>query len=70
MFNSISPCDLSQLGDQSATNRRTPVGVVDLSSGVSSIALGQVRFLFDLRVVQTLCCHAAAGDDVACAVCS
>ncbi len=64
----LTPCDLSQLGDGSNSGRNTPVDVVGLSSGVSSIALGGVRLLFDLRVVQTLCCQALAGDDVACAV--
>ena len=48
------------------TTANTPVGVFGLSSGVSSIALGRVRLLFDLRVVQTLCCHAVAGDDACC----
>jgi hypothetical protein len=49
----LTPCDLSQLGDGSKSGRNTPVDVVGLSSGVSSIALGGVRSLFDLRVVQS-----------------
>jgi hypothetical protein len=53
-FDLISRCDLSQLGDGSSTSRNTPVGVVGLSSGVSSISLGEVRLTFDLLVVQTL----------------
>jgi hypothetical protein len=64
----LTPCDLSQLGDGSNSDRYTPVGVVGLSSNVSSIALGRVRLMFDLRVVQTLCYHAVAGDDIACVV--
>ena len=54
-FDLISLCGLSQLGDDSFTHHNTPVGVVGLSSGVSSISLGQVRLTFDLLVVQTLC---------------
>jgi hypothetical protein len=64
----LTPCDLSQLGVGSQGAKLTPFGVVGLSSGVSSIALGGVRLLFYLLVVQTLCCHAVAGDDVACVV--
>ena len=56
-FDLISLCGLSQLGDDSMsmTRQTTPVGVVGLSSGVSSISLGQVRLTFDLLAVQTLC---------------
>ncbi len=50
----ISLCGLSQLGDGSISNQNTPVGVVGLSSGVSSISLGEVRLTFDLLAVQTL----------------
>ena len=52
----ISLCDLSQLGTGStAQQQNTPVSVVGLSSGVSSISLGQVRLTFDLLAVQALC---------------
>ena len=58
-FDLISLCDLSQLGDGSFLTRNTPVGVFGLSSGVSSISLGQVRFVFVLLVVQMLRCNTA-----------
>ena len=54
-FDLISLCGLLQLGDGSISIRITPVGVVGLSSGVSSISLGSVRLTFDLLLVQTLC---------------
>ena len=54
-FDLISLCGLSQLGNDSFTNQKTPVGVVGLSSGVSSISLGGVRLSFDLLTVQALC---------------
>ena len=57
-FDLISLCGLSQLGDGFQLNQNTPVGVVGLSSGVSSISLGSVRLTFDLLLVQTLCYQA------------
>ena len=57
-FDLISLCGLSQLGDGSFAQQNTSVGVVGLSSGVSSISLGQVRLTFDLLLVQTLCYQA------------
>ena len=42
----ISRCELPQLGDDSTANRLTPKVVVGLSSGVSSVSLGQVRLTF------------------------
>ena len=57
-FDLISLCGLLQLGDGSFAQQNTPVGVVGLSSGVSSISLGSVRLTFDLLLVQTLCYQA------------
>jgi hypothetical protein len=57
---------LLQLGDNSMLQRLTPVGVVGLNSGVSSISLGQVRCAFDLVVVPKLCFNAITGVDAAC----
>jgi len=37
-------CFFVQLGDNSTTDRFTPVEVVGLGSGVISVALGSVRF--------------------------
>ncbi len=55
-FDLISLCGLSQLGNGSSNIfKLTHVGVVGLSSGVSSISLGEVRLTFDLLAVQTLC---------------
>ena len=47
---------LSQLGDDSTTQRLAPVGVVGLSGGVSSISLGEVRSKFGLLVIEMLFC--------------
>jgi hypothetical protein len=47
---------LSQLGDNTTTQRVTPVGVSGLSLNVSSISLGQVRSMFRLPVIETRCC--------------
>jgi hypothetical protein len=43
---------LSQLGDDSTTSRLTPVGVVGLSGGVSSISVGGVCFMFGFIAIQ------------------
>jgi hypothetical protein len=45
---------LSQLGDGSTAQRLTPVGVVGLSGGVSSISLGEVRSKFVFLVIEML----------------
>ena len=42
-FSSLTPCVFEQLGDGSNTDRLMPVTVSGLSSGVVSVALGQVR---------------------------
>ncbi len=39
----VSRSVLLQLGDNSTAQKRTPVGVVGLSSGVVSVSLGMVR---------------------------
>ena len=49
----ISRCELPQLGDGSGRNKNSPVDVVGLSSGVSSVSLGQVRLTFALLAVET-----------------
>ena len=41
---SVSQCVLLQLGDGSESNKLTPVGVVGLSSNVSSVSSGGVRY--------------------------
>ena len=40
----VSRCVLLQLGDGSGSNQLTPVGVVGLSSNVSSVSSGWVRY--------------------------
>ena len=40
----VSRCVLLQVGDGSGSNKRTPVGVVGLSSGVISVSSGGVRY--------------------------
>ena len=50
----ISRCDLPQLGDSGPrSNRLSPVGVAGLSSGESSVSLGEVRLTFALFAVAT-----------------
>ena len=41
---SVSRCVLLQLGDGSGSNKLNPVGVVGLSSNVSSVSSGGVRY--------------------------
>ena len=40
----VSRCVLLQLGDGSGSSKYTPVGVVGLSSNVSSVSSGLVRY--------------------------
>ena len=53
MLDLISRCDLPQLGDGFFARQVTPVGVTGLSSGVSSVSLGQVRLTFVLFAAET-----------------
>ena len=60
-----------QLGDGSAierdsdNERRTPVAVVGLSSGVAMVALGYVRFFCD-QCAAAVCVRVAVADTIDC----
>jgi len=42
MYVGLTTCFLVQLGDDTTTDRLTPVAVVGLGSGVAMLALGEV----------------------------